>query len=780
MRSLQSVRRVVTDVYANGLADGWATASLRNSMRRTLLFAITLWQFAMLWAVFNSTISTESMMLLAAGHLMIGTGALLARASLFPAGLLLALVWAMSVADWSAAPSIDSALALAACWNANLAAACPVFTMKGIRALILPLVASAAVPVGIMVVQPSWGTEFPGAVLVTTLSITVAVRYGIQFLVDFTGRIDEETSRNEAEIREAVFVRTAVERSVEDARVMHDTAINTLGAIAWGGAATDDLPAVRSRCRQDLATMRSMVSGVDTDASSAGAESSLERFGPLVQRSGLTDEQVQDLLVEFPPSTAELLAGAVHELVQNAVKHAGASTIRVGIETVGDDLRFTVADNGAGFEVDLRSSRGLARSVIDRVHAAGARIDIDSTVGSGTTAVLRLGLTPPPDRSVEWQVLRVDFDEVMRRLRIRASFVWAVGLTGVGLSLSLINQYGEFTEHYLMTLVAALAVAYAWRAGAWEGSAARHIGVVLTLGSAIAFVFSAAATDFGTADVVLWQAIGPTAPLIVLVATQRRSSVITAVAAYSLTVLAVATVVWFDSPTASAVLPIGGLAALGLVGAWSGFQKSIASISAQAMREQRVAVASQVESAKAAAADKARQRFRETVLHRPIALLEGIADGHMDPREHAIMDDCAAEEQFLRQLMLLDPGLLHLGHWLARVLDRARLRRVEVSVHSGDVDVADDRTAAALGALLLSIVDNLPAGVSVTVSLFGTMKGSALMVVGPHPHVDRAVATSSPGTGLDVLVTTIDRQDLVEITLAGNRLSTSVLSDLAG
>jgi len=779
MRSLQSTKRAVTDVYANGLADGWATASLRNSMRRTLLFAIALWQVAMLWAVFNSAIPTHSMLALAAGHLMIGTGAVLARANLFPAGLLLALVWAMSVADWSAAPDIDSALALAACWNANLTAACPVFTMRGKRALILPLVASVAVPIGIIIVQPGWGSAFPGAVLVTTLSITVAVRYGIQFLVDLTGRIDEETSRNETEIREAVFVRTAVERSAEDARVMHDTAINTLGAISWGGAATDDLPAVRNRCRQDLLRMRTMMSGTDADVAFEDADSYLERFGPLVQRSGLTDEQVRKLLVDFPSSTAGLLAGAVHELVQNAVKHAGASTIRVRIEAVGDDLRFTVADNGTGFEVDLGTSGGLTRSVIERVHAAGARIDIDSTA-AGTTAVLRLALTAPPNRSVAWQLGRVDFDEVMRRLRIRASFVWAVGLTGVGLSLSLINQRGEFTEHYLMTVVAALVVAYAWRAGAWEGNVPRHVAVVLILGSAIAFVLSAAATDFGKADVVLWQAVGPTGPLIVLVATRQRSYVFAAVAAYSLTVLVVAIVVWFDSPTASAVVPIGGVAALGLVGAWIGFQNSIASISAQAMRDQRVAVASRVESVKVAAADKARQRFREAVLHRPIALLEGIADGRMDPRESAVQDDCATEEQFLRQLMLLDPGLIHLGHWLARVLDRARLRRVEVVVHSGDVDAPDDRTAAGLGALLLSIVENLPAGAALTVSLFGMTSGTALMVVGSHPGVADAVATSSPATGLDVLVTTIDHQDLVEITLDGTRPSTSVGSAVAG
>jgi signal transduction histidine kinase len=97
-----------------------------------------------------------------------------------------------------------------------------------------------------------------------------------------------------------------------------------------------------------------------------------------------------------------------HELVNNAVKHAGASEIVVQVMRGDDYLACTVRDDGCGFDVGVVSGSGSGvgsglgsgaavgsgsgsrshgmglRSVRDRVASRGGRLMIDSRVGRGT------------------------------------------------------------------------------------------------------------------------------------------------------------------------------------------------------------------------------------------------------------------------------------------------------------------------------------------------------------------------------------------------------------
>jgi signal transduction histidine kinase len=82
------------------------------------------------------------------------------------------------------------------------------------------------------------------------------------------------------------------------------------------------------------------------------------------------------------------------EAVTNAVKHAGARHITVGIETLkgadGERGCITVSDDGKGFPVDgetRRASRGLA-NMKSRAARCGAELELSS--GGGTTVRLQL------------------------------------------------------------------------------------------------------------------------------------------------------------------------------------------------------------------------------------------------------------------------------------------------------------------------------------------------------------------------------------------------------
>jgi signal transduction histidine kinase len=84
------------------------------------------------------------------------------------------------------------------------------------------------------------------------------------------------------------------------------------------------------------------------------------------------------------------------ESLQNVVKHSGASNVTVDLARAGDDIRLSIADNGAGFdpnEQETREGIGLI-SMKERLRVVNGTVRVDSTVGSGTKVVV----TVPTER----------------------------------------------------------------------------------------------------------------------------------------------------------------------------------------------------------------------------------------------------------------------------------------------------------------------------------------------------------------------------------------------
>jgi signal transduction histidine kinase len=76
--------------------------------------------------------------------------------------------------------------------------------------------------------------------------------------------------------------------------------------------------------------------------------------------------------------------GNAHAL-QNITKHASASRATVGLSCPGDSLRFTVTDNGTGFDTaTTRPGTGL-QGMADRLAALGGALHVRSQPGEGTT-----------------------------------------------------------------------------------------------------------------------------------------------------------------------------------------------------------------------------------------------------------------------------------------------------------------------------------------------------------------------------------------------------------
>jgi signal transduction histidine kinase len=80
----------------------------------------------------------------------------------------------------------------------------------------------------------------------------------------------------------------------------------------------------------------------------------------------------------------------VSEALTNAAKHAKASMVRVGVETLDGVIRVSVEDDGAGGADPARGS-GLV-GLKDRVEALGGALFVDSPPGAGTSVRVELPL----------------------------------------------------------------------------------------------------------------------------------------------------------------------------------------------------------------------------------------------------------------------------------------------------------------------------------------------------------------------------------------------------
>jgi signal transduction histidine kinase len=79
------------------------------------------------------------------------------------------------------------------------------------------------------------------------------------------------------------------------------------------------------------------------------------------------------------------------EAITNTVRHAWARTVRVRLREHGQRIELTVADDGVGFVPDQKTGAGLGlRSIDERVRLVHGSVVVDSSVGVGTTVLVRI------------------------------------------------------------------------------------------------------------------------------------------------------------------------------------------------------------------------------------------------------------------------------------------------------------------------------------------------------------------------------------------------------
>ena len=133
----------------------------------------------------------------------------------------------------------------------------------------------------------------------------------------------------------------------------------------------------------------------------AGLFAAIHWLGEQMERHGLTVRIEQHgESVDMPDDKAVMIFQTVRELLFNVVKHARVSEATVRLEQESGELRVTVQDEGAGFDISRQESHpaggkyGLL-SVRERLAALGGSCEITSAPGQGTRVLVRVPIEVP-------------------------------------------------------------------------------------------------------------------------------------------------------------------------------------------------------------------------------------------------------------------------------------------------------------------------------------------------------------------------------------------------
>jgi signal transduction histidine kinase len=264
----------------------------------------------------------------------------------------------------------------------------------------LGLASAAGFWTGVRLTGAAGGTS-PAAAAAFLLSVTVAVWWGYQVLYRRAARADAALAQADQESREQYVLLSRSAERREHERVLHDTVLNTLTALARPGSG----PAaeVVGQCWHDVTLVEHML-GAAGGPGQAGYEplgdlrigldavaSEMRSRGLVVHVGAVPDGAAGPAL---PPPVCTALAQAAREALANVLSHAGTGEAWVDIAAAGPappgGLRVTVRDEGAGFDPgQVGPSRlGLRRSIVERMADCGGQAVLRSAPGQGTVVSL--------------------------------------------------------------------------------------------------------------------------------------------------------------------------------------------------------------------------------------------------------------------------------------------------------------------------------------------------------------------------------------------------------
>ncbi|MBL8279903.1 MAG: sensor histidine kinase [Pelomonas sp.] len=246
---------------------------------------------------------------------------------------------------------------------------------------------------------------------VATLAVMLSFLHAVQRrYVGAVEQVKAENSQLQEDLDEQVSVMQAQNAQLREAerqqalllerqRIMADmhdglgsALLSALVAMEQGSMSHEQCVEVLRECVDDLRLVIDSLEPVGHDLVSLLATMRY-RLGKRLQTGGLKlDWDVQDLptLPWLEPPDALHVLRLMQEALNNVLKHARASRVRMVTRHHGNYVEIRVEDDGAGFDLQsIQHGRGL-KSQIKRAQRLGGKLRIDSSPGHGTRLSLRL------------------------------------------------------------------------------------------------------------------------------------------------------------------------------------------------------------------------------------------------------------------------------------------------------------------------------------------------------------------------------------------------------
>ena len=601
---------------------------------------------------------------------------------------------------------------------------------------------------------PGAGTSAPAAAVALLLTLSAVSWRGRRMLRQRAAAADATLAAADRDTHaQYVVLSRSIERR-EHERLLHDTVLNTLTALARPGRS--DPSEVVGRCRHDVALMERALSNPGGPAMAAhdpdgGLLAGIEAAATSMRGRGL-DVHVDvsngvpagtsgpggscapaadGSALVVPAPVADAMVHAVREALVNVVSHGATGEAWVGVRPVAPaaggaapgGVEVTVRDAGAGFDparVDP-GRLGLRRSIIERVADCGGQAAIQSAPGEGTVVRLRWMTPADPQMPAEGStadgrpalpgrggMVRDAYETELPRVAGMAAVIWQFTLLIQVVSyLRAYSPPAVPVAVWLGMLVAAGGLVPRARASRFAGAEAL---VAIAVAVTAVVLVGMARRAHGAPGTVDWSVIG-TGWLLALVALNRPAWVWGSAALLVFTAHAVLTI----HVLGVTLLGLARLAATAytvvvILVVFAALRPAVRTYAAMATRRASLTSRSAAERAAAAAVHQDRLDRLELLEQQALPLLRGIAIGRLDPAGSDVREQCGRQAATLRRALVDRPQ--HEGWLLAGMepaLSAAKARGVPMEVRVvGDPGRPPTEIAGATLAAVSGVVNALP------------------------------------------------------------------------
>jgi len=297
---------------------------------------------------------------------------------------------------------IGVALARLAIWGRrNRSVEVLVITVGALLAIALAANDYATVS-GLLPVTRVYTLHLALPVLLITIGTILSMRF-VQALrtaehanLSLAGRLADKERELAAHYERLAEIERREAGAAERQRIMHDMhdglgaqLVSTLVMVERGSASPTD---VARLLREAMDEMRLAIDGFgQADADLQGALANLRfRMEPRLKAAGIAlDWQSDEAFdaVQLGDESSLHLLRIVQEALSNAIRHSGATRLKLRLFVDHDTCHVVIEDDGAGLPADRsRTGRGL-ENMRRRAHALGGEARIDSGAGGTTVAV---------------------------------------------------------------------------------------------------------------------------------------------------------------------------------------------------------------------------------------------------------------------------------------------------------------------------------------------------------------------------------------------------------